>query len=114
MTRITNVDQILVLLQAQLERLERKKKPAPQTIRQASERTQQPLDRVRDLAAAGAITQSELGRALIAALLTEEFGSELAGDIAFQSLVERVSRALATDEHSSALMRSAIARIVSE
>ncbi|MBY0563052.1 MAG: hypothetical protein K2P58_02600 [Hyphomonadaceae bacterium] len=112
MTRISNVDQILLLIQAHLDRLEKSKKSSrTDRSRRAAFAARPPLERVRELAAADSASQSELARALIAALLAQEFGNELANDIRFQDLIDRVNDALTADEHASALLASAIGQL---
>lgn len=115
MARINNVDQILVLLQAHLERLEQRKKSgaaAPARSPKATSNTRTPLDRVQALAATEALSEDELGRALVGALLSQEFGTELASDITFQQVVDEVAKAVAADPDASALMRRAITQLV--
>lgn len=115
MARINNVDQVLILLQAHLERLEKKKKSsAPTAARPAktanSARTS--LDRLQALAATEAMSEDDLGRALISALLSQEFGPDVGGDLAFQQIVDQVAKAVAADPNASALMRRAILQLV--
>lgn len=115
MARINNVDQILVLLQAHLERLEHQKKTGatPRTRAARNLRTAQtPLERVQALAATEAMSEDDLSRALIGALLAQEFGTELAADLAFQQMVEQVARTVAADPEAAALTRRAIAQLV--
>lgn len=115
MARINNVDQILILLQAHLERLEQRKKSGAATPARAAKTTsnaRSPLERVQALATTEALSEDDLGRALIGALLSQEFGPELVSDIAFQHVVDEVSKAIAADADASALMRRAIAQLV--
>jgi len=115
MARINNVDQILVLLQAHLERLEQRKKPgagAPARTARATGSASAPLERLQALAATDALAEEDLARALVGALLSQEFGAELTLDITFQRVVDEVSKAIAADADASALMRRAIAQLV--
>lgn len=112
MTRISNVDQILVLIQAHLERLEKSKKSARSgKTRRPATTARAPLERVRELAAADSASQAELGRALLAALLSQEFGDELAADVRFQDLVDRVNDTIAADQNASALLQRAVTQL---
>ncbi len=112
MTRVSNVDQILVLIQAHLDRLEKtKKRPNADKARRAPHSSRPPLERVRALAAADGASQKELTRALVAALLSQEFGDERANDLQFQNLVDRVNDALLADEHAASLVANAIGQL---
>lgn len=115
MTRVNNVDQILILIQAHLDRLEKTKKHArTDPARRSASTTRAPLERVRELAAADSASQAELARALIAALLAQEFGADLSNDIRFQDLVDRVNEALAADERAAVLLTSAIQELAAQ
>jgi hypothetical protein len=108
MTRVTNVDHILLLLQAQLERMERQKRMAEATKpRTARGGAQDSLAHVRALAGADGHADSDIERALVAALLTQEFGAETASDAGFQVIVERVAKAIAADDEGASLLRRA-------
>ena len=73
MTRITNTEQVLILLRAHLERAQRFGKA------RAREGKAGPVRRVQQLAGVDGVSETDLTRALIAGLLTEEFGVEFAG-----------------------------------
>lgn len=106
MTRISNTDQVLALLRAHLERTQRVK-----GRRAAALHSPGPLARVHALAGAEDLTDAEIGRALIAGLLAEEFGAALAVDPSFQAIVDQVSRTIDRDEAGRALVRAAIAQL---
>jgi len=110
MTRITNAEQVLTLLRAHLERARRaeRKHTAPRRARPG------PLERVQQLASAEGLSETELARALIAGLLTEEFGSDLAAEPRFQSVVEDVRQVIDRDNAARTLMRRALAQLAAE
>jgi hypothetical protein len=107
MTRITNAEQVLMLLRSHLERAKRTSKPRGD---RTSARTG-PLSRVSALAGADGLSEADIARALIAGLLTEEFGAEFAVEPRFHGLVEDVRQIIAGDEAGSTLLRNAIAQI---
>lgn len=110
MTRITNTEQVLILLRAQLERAQRsgRKRFAPVKGRNG------PMERVRELAAADSLSESEIARVLISGLLAEDFGPEFAVDPRFASLVDDVQRLLESDEAGRTLLKRAIATLGAE
>ncbi len=75
MTRIGNVDQVLLLLQEQLQRTSRNRGTARQgRTARAEVSSARPLDRVRALAALDTLDEEELRRAMVRGLLAEQFG----------------------------------------
>jgi hypothetical protein len=109
MTRITNAEQVLMLLRAQLERSQR---PARKRAQQRDGRPG-PLERVQRLASAEGLSEADVARALIAGLLTEEFGPELAVEPRFQNMGEDVRELIERDEAGRALLRRAIVQLTS-
>jgi len=107
MTRITNAEQVLMLLRAHLERAQRsgKKRTTSRNSRPG------PLERVQQLASAEGLSETDLARALIAGLLTEEFGPAFAVEPRFQTMVEDVRQLIDRDENGRALMRRALAQL---
>lgn len=107
MTRITNAEHVLMLLRAQLERAQR---PARKRAEGRGGKPG-PLERVQQLASAEGLSEADVARALIAGLLTEEFGPELAVEPRFQSMVDEVRGLIERDEAGRALLRRAIAQL---
>lgn len=107
MTHITNAEYVLMLLRSHLERarkFERKQAPAREA-RAGS------LQRLRELASAEGLSEADLARALIASLLGDEFGAELAVEPRFQAMVEDVRLAIERDDAAKALLQRAITQI---
>ena len=107
MTRITNADQVLMLLRSHLERAkksDRKSAAAKQGRPGALERAQQ-------LASAEGLSEADVARALIAGLLAEEFGAELAAEPRFQAMVEEVRLMLESDEAGRLMLRDAVTQL---
>jgi hypothetical protein len=107
MTRITNAEQVLMLLRNHLERAQRSsRKPAASPKTKAG-----PVERLQQLAATEAFAETDIARALIAGLLSEEFGPELAAEPRFHAMVEDVRLMLDRDEAGRKLLRRAIAEL---
>ena len=107
MTRITNVDQVILLLQSQLKRMNKAdKKRGPVTQKQ--EVQNRPLARVQSMAKKNALSQEEIQRALISGILTEKFGASVSNDPAFQTVIDNVTAALQNDEESQQLLGQAV------
>lgn len=111
MTRITNVDQILILLEAHLERLERRKRAGAPKLQSQHDEPEGSLDRVRRLTSAEGLSDLDTGRALVSALLTQEFGAKAAADLAFHNLVERVTKAILADPAGAVLLQRALGQL---
>lgn len=112
MTRITNADQVLLLLRAHLERSAKMRGKAAAADPGRVEARKGPLERVQHMAGAEHLTEHDVSRALVAGLLAEEFGEEVASEPRFQELVDNVLRLIAADEEGRALVRDAVAQLV--
>lgn len=113
MTRITNVDQVLLLLQARLQRLEtsKSKKASPVEATTPSEK-KDPLIRLRSIASDKALSQEDVRRALIGSILSTEFGAELSNDAGFQQVIDDVVAIMSRDERSKRILDDAIRQLV--
>ena len=112
MTRITNVDQVLLLIRQQLQRLStgsgapaRKARNVQNGPRQTALGRLSALNRLQDL------PETDLENSLVRALLTDEFGDRLANDPRFLRVAGEVSRIIAGDEEARDLLRQAVRRI---
>lgn len=110
MTRITNADQVLLLLRAHLERTERQRRKDVSAGARAETR-QGPLERVHNMAGLENLSERDISRALISGLLTEEFGVEVASEPLFQEIVDGVLRIVDADEKSRALLQKALTQL---
>lgn len=99
MTRITNVDQVLMLLRQQLQQSSRTSRNARtgQTRSSSASRRQSSVDRLSTIAGLDTVSEDDVGRALIRAMLTDEFGEEVATDPRFQQIINEVHRIITTD-----------------
>jgi hypothetical protein len=110
MTRITNAEQVLILLRAHLERAQRSSRGRTQ----ARSAKPGPMERVQRLANAEGLSEADVARALIAGLLTEEFGAGFAAEPRFQAMVEDVRAMIERDEKARVVLRKALAELVTQ
>jgi hypothetical protein len=112
LTRVGNVDQVLLLLREQLERSSRGRgaERSARTTRSAAA-TAPPLERARALAALDGLPEEEVRRAVVRGLLLDAFGESMSNDPAFQSLVDDVLRIIADMPGGSELVDRALAQL---
>ncbi|OQW70374.1 MAG: hypothetical protein BVN33_17515 [Proteobacteria bacterium ST_bin13] len=112
MTRISNADQVLLLLREQLQRAGKTSgsKRKSQTDR-AGPATVRPLERVRGLAALDTLNDDEVRRAIIRGILTEELGEAVGNDAAFQATIDNVVRIIGDAPGGSDLLNRAVAQL---
>lgn len=98
MTQVGNIDQIMALVRAQLQRMAKRERGGaagkPETRRAD---TLSPRQRIEALAAMKGLSDKDFARALIRALLLEELGEGVGGSPGFQSVLERTYSALDVD-----------------
>lgn len=112
MTRITNTDQVILLLRNQLQRMDKtgkKKVTKPGVKKKEVERT--PLRRVSAMNNEDGLSNEEIHRALISGILTEEFGTGFANDPAFQRLIDDVLNAINHSENGKNLLGGAMSQL---
>ena len=113
MTRISNVDQVLMLLRQQLQRMSgpdrsRKRSTAAST---AAQKRETAARRIEAVTRHDDLGDEDLGRTLLGALLVDEFGEAAANDHKFQKLVDEVYRIVASDAQSRAVLDSAVKEV---
>ena len=106
MTRITNTEQVLLLLRSHLQRSERNRRRGASAAKGGGK--QGPLQRVQELANAPGLSETAIARAMVAGLLTEQFGAAVANDPRFQQMVEEVHGVIERDEAGRDLLRKAV------
>lgn len=109
MTRIGNVDQVLLLLREQLQRAGKGRQAARKS--RSGPVTPRPLDRVRALAAMASLNDDELRRAVVRGILTEELGEAVGNDAALQAIVDDVVRIIEETHGGTELVARAIAQL---
>lgn len=112
MTRITNSDQVLNLIRAELQKLERsrKSKVKPAAI-SSQDSSRSPLQRLSSAPAFHALSEEEQHRAFIRGIMTEAFGAALANDARFIALAGTVYETIRESEDGLDLLRRALAQI---
>lgn len=112
MTKVGNVDQVLLLLREQLQRSGRGRgTTAKARATQAEASSASPLDRVRALAVLDTLDEEELRRAVVRGLLAEQFGEAVGNDPALIAIVDQVSRIIDETPEGRALMDRALAQL---
>ena len=113
MTRITNVDQVLMLLRQQLQHMsksERSKRSGKASTAATGQR-RPALGRIEAISRSDDLSEDELARTLVGALLVDEFGEAVANDPKFQQLVGEVHRIIGSDTDSRRLLRDALQEV---
>lgn len=95
MTRITNADQVLLLLRSHLERSGRSRRKGG-AAKTANSTPSHPtsLQRVQEIAQAEALSDDDIKRTLISCILIDEFGPDVVNDAKFQDVINDVTRVL--------------------
>lgn len=108
MTRITNSDQIMLLLRQQLQRTTGRK-DASRTNRstRGRETPKNAAARIRAIGQLSDFSSEDFERALIQSLLAEELGEGLLNDPRFQKIVDNVLSMLASDAATRRLIGDA-------
>lgn len=113
MTRINSSEQVLLLLRAQLQHLEREKELRKSARSSKTPEGRSPLaDRMQLIARLEALSDEERGRLFVTTVLTKEFGEEFANDPKFLSISSQVYDALSRDDAGRALIREALAQML--
>jgi len=112
MTAINRVDQAILLLKDRLGRLQQR--AAGQTAATRGKTTggkADPLASLQQLVRRGGITQGELRRALVRALLADAMGEQLIVSLEFQSTADHVLGLLEDSEAGRALLADALTEL---
>ncbi|HZF44888.1 MAG TPA: hypothetical protein VEZ26_01020 [Sphingomonadaceae bacterium] len=110
MTRINHVDQVLLLLRQQLQRLDKSTRSRKGSTSSAAGAQRRPTaaGRVEAVLRADDLSDEDLARTLISALLVDEFGEAAANDPAFQNMASEVHRIIASDPQAAGLLVEAL------
>jgi hypothetical protein len=111
MTRISHIDQVLVLLQEQLRKTGRRSRTTKRAASAARSAALPPLERARRLAALDALSDEERRHVLVEGLLSDAFGERLTSDPRFQSLAKDVTRIIGESDEGAHLLEQAIAEL---
>ena len=111
MTRISNADQVLLLLHEQLDRMAKKRGTGTARTRSVSVGTPEPMARLRARAAQQGIAEDDLKRALVRGLLTQQLGDGIANDPAFEAIASDVARIIGETDEGRALLDRALTQL---
>ena len=111
MARITNTDQVLLLLRSHLQRADRARRPTTTGSSQTPRKSA--LERARQIVASEEMSDDDVRCALIAGILTEEFGPAFASDARFHDVVKNVVQVISADERSRSLFDQALDQLKS-
>lgn len=110
MTRISNADQVLLLLQEQIARLP-KNKGTVGGARPARSGTPEPMARLRSLAACDGLSDDDLKRALVRGLLVQQLGDAIGNDPAFEAVAGDVLRIIGETADGRDLIERALRQL---
>lgn len=110
MTRVGNVDHVLMLLQQQLHKLQSTEKGSRnrRAKRTDNAEAQSSLRRLAAISATNEFSDEEFERALIRALLVDELGTEIADDHRFDRIAAEVFRQISSEPKTHSLLRNAV------
>lgn len=112
MTRVGNVEQVLLLLREQLRRADRgRAAQRGSSAGRAAPADARPLDRVRALAALESLDEGEVRRAVVRGILTEAFGEAVANDAPLQRVADDVLRIIDEMPGGPELIGGAVAQL---
>ena len=111
MTRITNTDQVLLLLQSHLQRAQRSGRKTTSAVSRTNV-PQTPIERVQNLVRQDELPEAEIGRALGRGLLGHEFGAAVANEAKFHAIVDEVLNAIRRDQAANQLLERAVKQLV--
>lgn len=114
MVMITNSDQVMALVRNQLERMSRDKRTGTsRRTAKSSPANSSSASRLKALSKLSSLPQEEFERVLVEALLTSEFGEEVAHDPRFSELVSKTSKLMNQDAALSLAMKNIRAKLQS-
>ena len=110
MTRIGNVDHVLMLLQQQLQKLNStdKRQQVRRTDTSSKAQSTTSMQRVASLSAKNSLSDEQIERALLRALLVDELGEAMGEDYRFDRVVSEVYRIICDDEKTRKLLQDAL------
>lgn len=108
MSSIGRVDQAVLQLRAQLQRLARER---AQRAKSSGLSERRPLERLREVHGGTAVGDEEFRRKFVRALLTEELGEALGNQPEFERISNEVWRLLDEDPETKAMMDDAIGQL---
>lgn len=107
MTRVTNADQVLLVLRERLQRLGQRRSEGRSPSKLANRDDVGPISRLRQSDALSGLSDEEMHRGLVRAMLAQEWGDAVANDAGFLRIVEDVACLLEGSAEGRNLLESA-------
>lgn len=115
MTRITNSEQILLLLKAELQKTERTEKAKGKSRNAKTDRlVKGPLNRLPGVLSEASLSDREKHRLLISAILTNAFGEKALNDPSLQSIIDKVTDQMHADDDLRTDLDAALTELASQ
>ncbi|MEO9130637.1 MAG: hypothetical protein ABI240_05455 [Sphingomonas sp.] len=111
MTRVSNADHVLLLLQEQLSRLGKEKSARCTLVRAACKGTPEPVTRLRALAGREGISEDDMKRALVRSVLVQQLGEAIGTDPAFEAIASDVMRIIGESDAGRDLLDKAMVQL---
>jgi len=111
MTRVSNADHVLLLLQEQLSRLGRERSVRRAPVPTARKGTPEPITRLRALAAREGISEDDMKRALVRSVLVQQLGEAIGTDPAFEAIASDVMRIIRESDAGRDLLDKSIVQL---
>lgn len=108
MTRITQSDQIVLLLRQQLQKVAGRKEVHRKGRTEKTAGGENAGNRVESLAALRNLPQDDIERALLRMLLIEEMGEAVGNDPKFQGVIDKVHGLIRSDQETGLLLERAL------
>lgn len=112
MTRISGTDHLLLLLQEQIGKFGKDKAGRRVAGPVTPSATAAPMDRLRAIASREGVSDEELRRALVRALLVRQLGEALGNDPAFEAMAGDVLRTINESPEGPALLDRAMRQLM--
>ena len=112
MTRITDNQQLIMLVREQLSRVSRSKIAKSNKVKNDGRPVQTAgVSAAKQLAESGEFSVEELQRSVVQGLLTEEFGDGILNDARFQQAIDQIAQIIRDDPESSKLMQDSLRQL---
>ncbi|MEK6540961.1 MAG: hypothetical protein AABZ45_02440 [Pseudomonadota bacterium] len=111
MTSISQVDQAIFILRERLRQVRKGRTGKVTVPAKVGKKSTQPLAQIMRLAAVETLPPREIRCALVRTLLAEAFGDEVANDLSFQAVADRVTAMLDETQETKDMLDRAVAEL---
>lgn len=109
MTRISNTNQVIMLLRAQLQQLERQAGKNTGTVKKPKQLGA--LSRLRSIIKNDELLEEEISEAIVHSILTEKFGEHVVNAPEFRGLLTKIVKLVEGDADTRKLLSTAIKKL---